>query len=271
MLHDKNASNHIDYFMSEKKQKERAKIFIESPKDDSKDKNNNVKLSLKCKHRIEDVERAGVLRESLSIFVYNRNLIELQNICFQCLDVNSAKDLLENGITPFPYKVAKALDPDIYRNIEFDVWSELRRELRYGARFSDGRTLQVGVKCLVRLQEDQSVPYHCHIQEMRPDGGPCLVFIEELGEKRVVNYNQLESLPQDEIRPWAPPYRYSRAHSQYVSLSQMLQQLDEAKNVCGVNKRTNVSKKDTEWWNYEVRKMVGGKEKALLEITVCKG
>lgn len=35
-----------------------------------------------------------------------------------------------SGITPFPYKVAKALDPDIYRNIEYDSWSDLRKELR---------------------------------------------------------------------------------------------------------------------------------------------
>lgn len=97
--------------------------------------------------------------------------------------------------------------------------------MRYGARYSDGTTLQVGVKCLCKLQPEQSVPYHCHIQEMRPEGGPCLVFIEELGEKRIVNFEQLEPLPLEEIRPWAPPYRYSRAHSQFLTLSQMLQQI----------------------------------------------
>ncbi|XP_037296368.1 putative bifunctional UDP-N-acetylglucosamine transferase and deubiquitinase ALG13 [Manduca sexta] len=228
MLHDKVPSNHIDYFMSDnverrKKQKERAKIYIETSNDD-KDKNNNA-VALKCKHHTNDLERASLLKESLSIFVFNRSLIQLENVCLNCLNVNSAKDLLDNGITPFPYKVAKALDPDIYRNIEFDVWSELRREMRYGARYSDGTTLQVGVKCLCKLQQDQSVPYHCHIQEMGPDGGPCLVFIEELGEKRVVNYDQLEPLPLDEIRPWAPPYRYSRTNSQLMTLSQMLQQI----------------------------------------------
>lgn len=228
MLHDKVPSNHIEYFMSEnverrKKQKERAKIFIEAA-DDDKDRSSNA-LALKCKHHTEDLERASLLKESLSIFVFNRSLIQLENVCMNCLNVNSAKDLLDNGITPFPYKVAKALDPDIYRNIEFDVWSELRREMRYGARYSDGTTLQVGVKCLCKLQPEQTVPYHCHIQEMRPDGGPCLVFIEELGEKRVVNFEQLEPLPLEEIRPWAPPYRYSRAHSQFLTLSQMLQQI----------------------------------------------
>lgn len=37
---------------------------------------------------------------------------------------------LLTGITPFPYKVAKALDPDIYRNIEFDSWAKARKTLR---------------------------------------------------------------------------------------------------------------------------------------------
>ncbi|KAI5637657.1 OTU-like cysteine protease domain-containing protein [Phthorimaea operculella] len=245
MLHDKVPTNHIEYFMSEnverrKKQKERAKIFIEATTTDEKDKSNAV--ALKCKHHTQDLERASLLKESLSIFVFNRSLIQLENVCMNCLNVNSAKDLLDNGITPFPYKVAKALDPDIYRNIEFDVWSELRRELRYGARYSDGTTLQVGVKCLCKLQPDQSVPYHCHIQEMRPDGGPCLVFIEELGEKRVVNYDQLEPLPVDEIRPWAPPYRYSRSNSQFMTLSQMLQQIGNVSRKQGLNKTRNKGK-----------------------------
>lgn len=30
-------------------------------------------------------------------------------------------------VAPFPYKVAKALDPTIYRNIEYDTWTETRR------------------------------------------------------------------------------------------------------------------------------------------------
>lgn len=28
---------------------------------------------------------------------------------------------------PFPFKIAKALDPTIYRNIEYDAWTEVRR------------------------------------------------------------------------------------------------------------------------------------------------
>ena len=29
--------------------------------------------------------------------------------------------------TPFPYKVAKALAPDIYRNVEYDTWLESKK------------------------------------------------------------------------------------------------------------------------------------------------
>ena len=35
----------------------------------------------------------------------------------------SGLEALENNLIPFPYKVAKCLDPTCYRNIEYDVWS----------------------------------------------------------------------------------------------------------------------------------------------------
>lgn len=40
------------------------------------------------------------------------------------------RQLLDEKITPFPYKVAKALDPSIYRNTEFELWSENRKQQR---------------------------------------------------------------------------------------------------------------------------------------------
>ena len=40
------------------------------------------------------------------------------------------RQLLSERITPFPYKVAKALDPSIYRNTEFELWSDNRKEQR---------------------------------------------------------------------------------------------------------------------------------------------
>lgn len=42
-----------------------------------------------------------------------------------CMDM---KELLEFGITPFPFKVAKALTPKLYRNTEYDIWLNNKRE-----------------------------------------------------------------------------------------------------------------------------------------------
>lgn len=47
-----------------------------------------------------------------------------------------------SDIKPFSYKVAKALDTHIYRNIEFDVWNDLRKNARF-KQWSQGDTLQV--------------------------------------------------------------------------------------------------------------------------------
>lgn len=45
-------------------------------------------------------------------------------------DISCVRQLLDEKITPYPYKAAKALDKSIYRNTEFEIWSDLRREQR---------------------------------------------------------------------------------------------------------------------------------------------
>jgi OTU domain-containing protein 4 len=52
--------------------------------------------------------------------------------------------------------------------------------MKFGWYKNNGE-LQVGVKCLVKLTPDRN--FHAHIQEMSPDKGPVIVFVEELGEK----------------------------------------------------------------------------------------
>ncbi|KAG9478463.1 hypothetical protein GDO78_013476 [Eleutherodactylus coqui] len=72
---------------------------------------------------------------------------------------------------PFPYKVLKALDPEIYRNVEFDVWLDSRKEP--GGRF-----------------------YNAHIQEVGQDTNSVTVFIEELAEKHIVPLVNLKPVTQ---------------------------------------------------------------------------
>ncbi|XP_034253965.1 protein ovarian tumor locus-like isoform X2 [Thrips palmi] len=133
---------------------------------------------------------------SRKFFSYSCNSIHLQRkgILVDALlddgEVN-VRELLMKGVTPFPYKVAKSLDPNIYRNVEFDVWIDYRRGLRLGF-FGSNNELRVGVKCLVKIEENSHV---AHVQEMAPDKGPVVVFVEALGEKCTVPFESLELLP----------------------------------------------------------------------------
>ncbi|KMQ87933.1 otu domain-containing protein 4, partial [Lasius niger] len=136
------------------------------------------------------------------------------------------------GAPPIPYKVAKALAPDYYRNIELDIWHELKREVKSaGWNRYNSNELQVGGKCLIEISvndleqcdrnnnkslrvnssdrgasennskiEQQKLKQgplwlHGYIQEMHTNREPVLVFIKDLGEKKFVPYDALKPLP----------------------------------------------------------------------------
>lgn len=123
MLYNESQCPHQDYFMAEnverrKKLKEEAgddtmalEIFKPEQVDESGD-------SL-TKQKQEDGKKSN-----LTFTLYP---INSPNGIVISLDTNSARELLENKILPFPYKVAKALDPNVYRNIELDTWFEIKR------------------------------------------------------------------------------------------------------------------------------------------------
>jgi len=52
--------------------------------------------------------------------------------------------LCYTGITPFPYKVAKSLDPYMYRNIEFDSWNDVRKEAKRFNVYANDYNFKVG-------------------------------------------------------------------------------------------------------------------------------
>ncbi|KAL6257366.1 hypothetical protein P5V15_010939 [Pogonomyrmex californicus] len=153
------------------------------------------------------------------------------------------------GTPPIPYKVAKALAPDYYRNIELDIWHELKREVKSaGWNRYNSNELQVGGKCLIEIsindleQCDRNNNKNVHInssdcntsetnkveqqklkqgplwlqgyiQEMNTDKEPVLVFIKDLGEKKFVPYDALKPLPlvrKNKQKNWTP---INRNHS----------------------------------------------------------
>ncbi|XP_065545963.1 putative bifunctional UDP-N-acetylglucosamine transferase and deubiquitinase ALG13 [Lathamus discolor] len=97
---------------------------------------------------------------------------------------------------PVPYKVLKALDPGIYRNVEFDVWLDSRKELqKTDYMVFAGRQYYLGDKCQVRLEPGGKY-YNAHIQEVGQDGDTLTVFVEELAEKHTVPLTNLKPVTQ---------------------------------------------------------------------------
>lgn len=140
---------------------------------------------------------------------------------------------LANKIPPFPFKVAKALDPTIYRNVEFDVWHEAEKE-RVRSEHLVVPELEPGVKCLVRLtnsrEKDYSASFQAHVQKMEPDHGPITVFIEKLGKMCTVPFESVEPLPVPAFRARALqqgliPFRLRSLVYQHTLLSN-LQELE---------------------------------------------
>uniref|UniRef100_A0A8D9E717 Bifunctional UDP-N-acetylglucosamine transferase and deubiquitinase ALG13 n=1 Tax=Cacopsylla melanoneura TaxID=428564 RepID=A0A8D9E717_9HEMI len=107
--------------------------------------------------------------------------------------------LLDIGITPFPYKVAKALDPDIYRNIEFDVWVEQKRGSRSGLEIWANSRFVPGVKCIVRFPNGEGSI--CHIQDVLSDTNEVKVYVvkETQGRMMTVPLDWLETLGQNQV------------------------------------------------------------------------
>ncbi|KAL4593629.1 putative bifunctional UDP-N-acetylglucosamine transferase and deubiquitinase ALG13, partial [Arapaima gigas] len=100
----------------------------------------------------------------------------------------------------FPYKVLKSLDPEMYRNVEFDVWHDGRKELqKTDYMVFAGRHYYLGDKCQVRL-DPKGKYYNAFIQEVGTHSSAVTVFIEELGEKHLVSLTNLK--PVNPVPAW---------------------------------------------------------------------
>ncbi|XP_024123033.1 putative bifunctional UDP-N-acetylglucosamine transferase and deubiquitinase ALG13 isoform X3 [Oryzias melastigma] len=99
-----------------------------------------------------------------------------------------------------PYKVMKALDGDVYRNLEFDVWQDTCKEMqKTDYMVFAGRQYFLGDKCQVRL-EPKGKFYNAFIQEVGTHAAAVTVFIEELGEKHLVPLADLK--PVNPVPAW---------------------------------------------------------------------
>lgn len=107
-----------------------------------------------------------------------------------CTDM---KELLELGITPFPFKVAKALTPKLYRNTEYDIWLNSKKEKFFGK--CNNFEFKEGSKCMVVIDNQE---YHCYIQHIRGKNEPVEVYVKHLAQKIDVEFNQLKLMSVEE-------------------------------------------------------------------------
>ncbi|CAH1971209.1 unnamed protein product [Acanthoscelides obtectus] len=110
------------------------------------------------------------------------------------------------NVAPFPFKVAKALDPNIYRNIEYDTWGEVRRELRLSDWYYGDDKLILGTRCI--YNDPFGTKHDCYIQELLKDQNKCIIYLTKEVEKKTVNYSDLS--PEDDAKPWPLPYRFMK-------------------------------------------------------------
>uniref|UniRef100_A0A914W735 Uncharacterized protein n=1 Tax=Plectus sambesii TaxID=2011161 RepID=A0A914W735_9BILA len=107
---------------------------------------------------------------------------------------------------PFPFKVAKALDPAIYRNIEYDSWLEQRKGasiemmLRNQAMTASS-PFAPGMHCMLR---DGPAIRHGIVQKILDDNGRT-VFFADKGEMRDLAVSDLRPLPPELLRAQYSP------------------------------------------------------------------
>lgn len=81
-------------------------------------------------------------------------------------DISCVRQLLNEGIMPFAYKAAKALDTYIYRNVEFDVWKLANMTKTCEMIYRNGR------KYLYQSNNSLKV---CRIENVQLEKGTCMV------------------------------------------------------------------------------------------------
>lgn len=129
------------------------------------------------------------------------------------------KELLEYGITPFPFKVAKALTPKLYRNTEYDIWLNHKKEKFYG-RWNNWE-FKEGSKCMVFIGTQG---YHCYIQRIHGKNEPVEVYVKDLAKKIYVEYDQLKLIPvEQDVREFSEsPIQINQVSSNIIDCNQFI-------------------------------------------------
>ncbi|GLV31830.1 ovarian tumor [Carabus blaptoides fortunei] len=162
----------------------------------------------------------------------------------ESLDISEISEI-DDVFPPFPYKVAKALDPNQYRNVAYDAWNQVRKDIRIKDWYMGGNDFKVGTKCILD-SDGQSL--NCYIQELNYEREDmCLVYVVEAAERRVVNLRDLRPHPQ--AKPWPMPIYVTRnTRKMKFSHNEQTELRDDRKRKY-TNKRRCYSEGTVSWMN----------------------
>lgn len=124
------------------------------------------------------------------------------------------RQLLNSCQLPISYKVAKSMDPLVYRNVDIDAWRDAFLEAKHLRVYTGDYYFRPGAKCRVELPDGEFYGYVQHI--IRRERA-CIIFVEEIGKKLQVALSQVHPLPPDEFRPWTLSHRQQRRKQRYIS------------------------------------------------------
>ncbi|XP_056156224.1 OTU domain-containing protein 4 [Lampris incognitus] len=95
-------------------------------------------------------------------------------------------------------RVRRALNPNLLRNIEYDVWFKTKRaQQKMDFYIAAGLQYTVGGRCQVHL-DNQGRSFNATIKEVSPNNGPVTVYVEELGEIHSVRLCDLSLHGEDD-------------------------------------------------------------------------
>ncbi|OQR68837.1 hypothetical protein BIW11_12647 [Tropilaelaps mercedesae] len=109
-------------------------------------------------------------------------------------DENSRMVLaINNGVPPFPFKVAKCLETSVYRNVEYLTWCAEQREIRrQGSLWTP--PLAAGVECLV-CQEDSLRSRPAIVEDLDEKAGFAKVYVYSLRALITVPLERVKVVP----------------------------------------------------------------------------
>lgn len=128
--------------------------------------------------------------------------------------VSCVRQLLNCFQLPISYKVAKSMDPLVYRNVDIDAWRDALLEAKHLRVYTGDYYFRPGAKCRVELPDGE---FNCYVQHIIRRERACIIFVGDIGQMLQVALSQVHPLPPDEFRPWTLSHSQQRRKERYIS------------------------------------------------------